>query len=118
MEQDIWEEMSMAGKVVIKVMEGPHTFLGRRPRYYNVVIEKPRSTRSVRATKVNVTRLPDGRYRFDYSYVSGISMGMTNRGTSSARMYIRTGGDVADEIEWYDVDGNRVERWAWMDWRR
>lgn len=100
----------MNGKVVIKVMEGPHVLLGRRPRYYDVVIEKPRSTRSVRATRVSVTALPDRRCRFDYSYVSGMSMGMTNRGTSSARMYLRTGGDVADEIEWYDVDGNRVER--------
>ena len=98
------------GKVVIKVMEGPHVFLGRRPRYYDVVIEKPRSTRSVRATKVNVTSLPDGRYRFDYSYVSGTSIGMSSKSTFSSRVYFRTGGDVADEIEWYDVDGNRVER--------
>lgn len=99
-----------SGKVVIKVMEGPHVLLGRRPRYYDVVIEKPRSTRSVRATRVNVTSLPDGRYRFDYSYVSGTSMGMTSRSTFSSRVYFRTGGDVADEIEWYDADGNRMVR--------
>lgn len=98
------------GKTVVKVMEGPHVLLGRRPRYYDVVIEKPRSTRSVRATRVSVTDLPDGRYRIDYSYVSGTSMGLNNKGTLSSRVYVRTGGDVADEIEWYDVDGNRMVR--------
>ena len=99
-----------SGKVVIKVMEGPHVLLGRRPRYYDVVIEKPRSTRSVRATRVNVTSLPDGRYRFDHSYVSGTSMSLNNKGTLSSRVYVRAGGDVADEIKWYDADGNRVVR--------
>ncbi len=100
----------MTSKVTATVTLGPKKLLGKGARYADVYIVKPRSVLSERARSYDVMDAPDGRLLLTFEYVSGGSVGASNRGTISGRVYLRHKKEAVDEVVVMDEHGAVIER--------
>lgn len=103
--------MTEKKKVVATVVVGPEKLIGSGYRWAQVDIVKPRSAVSEKVKSFDIQPTPDDRWVLTYEYVSGRSLGVTNKGTVSSRVYKKHKAEVVDEVVVTAEDGTVIGRY-------